>query len=208
MTILWVTLALSFLFGAIPFGVIFGSLLGKKDVRSIGSGNVGTLNVIRNLGLALGILTFVFDAGKGALFAYLYSQPGWLSILSDYGQPTQVIEAHCVWLIGLSAVLGHCYSPFLKGKGGKGVATTFGAFGYISWQVTVFGAAVFALVFWVKKTGSTSSLLAILSMFIVYWVTQDCGYFESFTMTFWISFIVLRHETNIELLINESERIF
>ncbi|MCK4232517.1 glycerol-3-phosphate 1-O-acyltransferase PlsY [candidate division WOR-3 bacterium] len=110
---LWDTVILAvfgFLSGSIPFGYLIASAKGM-DIRKMGSGNIGTTNAIRVLGMSWGIVVGLLDAIKGAVPAYLALQfsplPG---------------------IVGAAAVLGHVFSPWLRFKGGKGVATTFAVF--------------------------------------------------------------------------------
>jgi glycerol-3-phosphate acyltransferase PlsY len=110
----FLALALSFFCGSIPFGVLIGKMCGV-DVRAEGSGNIGATNVYRVLGAKAGSAVFALDVAKGIAGPVI----GNLLIPGSH------------WLIalcGVLAVLGHTFSPFLKFKGGKGIATSFGAF--------------------------------------------------------------------------------
>jgi acyl phosphate:glycerol-3-phosphate acyltransferase len=102
----------AFLCGSIPFGLLLVKLAGKGDVRAHGSGNIGATNVSRVGGKALGVLTLALDILKGFLPVLLAKQGG-------AGEPVLA-------LLALSAVLGHVFTPWLKFKGGKGVATALG----------------------------------------------------------------------------------
>src|SRR5271169_2107289 len=104
-----------YLLGSIPFGLIFAKILGGKDVRTAGSGNIGATNVSRVAGPLAGILTLLLDAAKGYAAVLLAAR------LSD---------DTAMWLViaGFSALLGHCYPVWLRFKGGKGVATAAGVF--------------------------------------------------------------------------------
>src|SRR5689334_13874075 len=107
-----VYLALSYLIGAIPFGVIVARMQGI-DIMSVGSKNIGATNVMRVLGKKWGIFVLLLDVAKGcvpALVVWKLTGSQEMSILS-----------------GLVAVLGHCVSPFLRFRGGKGIATGLGA---------------------------------------------------------------------------------
>lgn len=120
-----------FLLGSIPFGVIIAKRRGV-NIREKGSGNIGATNVARVLGLGTGLLVLVLDAMKGVAAALLAKHVcGW-----DWVIP----------LVGFAAIIGHCFSPFLKGKGGKGVATALGVFVVISPALALVGVAVFLVV--------------------------------------------------------------
>ena len=103
--------AAGFALGSIPFGVIVARAFYRRDIRAEGSGNIGAANALRTLGKkgAAGVL--VLDALKGAI-------P--VAVLTHLGAPTAIAA-----LGGAAAVLGHCYSPLLGGRGGKGVATSY-----------------------------------------------------------------------------------
>jgi glycerol-3-phosphate acyltransferase PlsY len=118
---MWWTLALfilgAFFLGAIPFGLIVARLFAGVDLRKTGSGNIGATNVARTLGPIAGLLTLALDLAKGLgpvlLTRTAFPDPG-LSLFPA--------------VAGVTAILGHCYSPLLKFKGGKGVATALGVF--------------------------------------------------------------------------------
>lgn len=121
----------AFLAGSIPFGVIIAKRRGV-DIRTQGSGNIGATNVTRVMGLSTGLVVLVLDALKGAA----------ATLLATYWCGMDWVIA----LAGFSAILGHCFSPFLGGKGGKGVATALGAFAVMEPAMALVGIAVFALV--------------------------------------------------------------
>ena len=111
---LWVLMAMAgYLLGAVPFGVVVSKALGLPDPRTVGSKNVGFTNVLRVSGKKAGILTLIGDMGKGWLMGWAAMH--WLT------------DERFIMLVALSAILGHISSPFLKFKGGKGVATALGA---------------------------------------------------------------------------------
>ena len=113
-------LALAFILGSIPFGLILMQLLENRDPRNEGSGNIGMSNVMRLSGTALGGSTFLLDAGKGCLAVWLASET--------------LPETWQVSLAMILVVVGHCYSCFLNFQGGKGVATAGGAVLALAWQ--------------------------------------------------------------------------
>jgi glycerol-3-phosphate acyltransferase PlsY len=102
----------SYLAGAIPFGLIFGKTMGGVDVRTVGSGNIGATNVLRGAGKTAALVTLFADALKGFIPALLAAR-----IFSD-----DTVTALC----GIAAVVGHNFPVYLRFKGGKGVATSFG----------------------------------------------------------------------------------
>src|ERR1700733_2577525 len=111
-----VLVIVGFCVGAIPFGVVIARSRGI-DIRSEGSGNIGATNVARVMGLGPGLAVLVLDATKGAIAV--------LAVRALGGAPSVVAAT------GFAAIAGHCFSPFLGGKGGKGVATALGVFAVI-----------------------------------------------------------------------------
>src|SRR5208282_5271236 len=105
----------AYLLGSIPFGLLIAHVLGGKDVRKAGSGNIGATNVSRVAGPFAGVLTLVLDAAKGSV-----------AVLTA----ARLTEDSATWMMlaGLLALLGHCYPLWLHFKGGKGVATAAGVF--------------------------------------------------------------------------------
>ena len=115
-----VLIILPFLIGSIPAGYLLTKYSGYGDIRKVGSGNIGATNVLRHSGKLLGLLTLLIDIGKGFL-ALVY-----LTDIRGYSPSEEI------FIIGSSVVLGHIFSPWLKFKGGKGVATMLGVILFIS----------------------------------------------------------------------------
>ncbi len=130
----WPYLVLAFAVGAIPFGLVISRVFFKTDIRARGSGNIGAANALRTLGRKAGLAVLVFDALKGAI-AIAAAWNLWLHVPLYIASPGVRIDVDSasgpIWalvpLAGLAAVIGHCYSPFLRFRGGKGVATFLGA---------------------------------------------------------------------------------
>lgn len=146
-------LALSYLAGSTPTGLLVGRARGI-DVRRIGSGNIGATNVSRALGKRLGLIVLVLDAVKGALPVV---------IARSFEVGMDWLPAAC----GLAAVLGHCFSLWLRFRGGKGVATSFGVFLALSPLASAVAAAIFLALFAAFRIASIGSLAAALSMPVV-----------------------------------------
>lgn len=148
-------LAGGFALGSIPFGVVVSRLFFKRDIRAEGSGNIGAANALRTLGKGGAIAVLVLDGLKGALPVI---------IASALGAPKAIAV-----LGALAAVLGHCYSPFLRGKGGKGVATSFGAIFALAWPAGVAFMLIWIAVVIVSGFASAASLLASIAMPFALW---------------------------------------
>jgi acyl phosphate:glycerol-3-phosphate acyltransferase len=143
-------LILSYLMGSIPFALVIGKWFWHVDVRQHGSGNVGTTNVFRVLGRRAGILVLVCDMAKGFIPAFVavhvMQYPDWLALL-----------------IAVAAMFGHMYSVFLRGGGGKGVATGAGIVLALMWNVFLISLAVFLLVLVVFRMVSLASICASIT---------------------------------------------
>jgi len=145
----------AFAIGAIPFGLIVSRIFFKRDIRTEGSGNIGAANALRTLGKRGAAAVLVLDALKGAL-----------PVLA-----VALVTGSAAWaaLAGAGAVLGHCYSPFLGGKGGKGVATNYGVVWALAWPA----GATFTIL-WIATliaTGfsSVASIVATVAMPFALW---------------------------------------
>jgi glycerol-3-phosphate acyltransferase PlsY len=145
---------LAFALGAIPFSWILARLVGGVDIRHLGSGNVGATNVARTLGYGPGALALLLDALKGVA-AVLAARA-----IAGGGAQGGTVEA----VAGGLAVLGHNFTPFLRFKGGKGVATGAGVFGLLAPKALAASVVVFAFAVAVSRTVSLGSVLAAAAM--------------------------------------------
>lgn len=161
----WIlAVAAAFLCGSVPFGFLLGRLKGI-DIREHGSRNIGATNVARVLGRPLGLLCFALDALKGALPVAATGMA-----LGTWGRSAAELGAGLQWLwlaTAAAALLGHMYSPWIGFRGGKGVATGFGALCALWPMLTL--AALAALGAWIVALATTryvslSSLLAAFSI--------------------------------------------
>ena len=146
---------LAYLIGSIPFGLILAKYIGKVDIRNEGSGNIGATNVLRvlkdknpNLAKKLGGATLALDALKGILILLI-------------GHFLGASEA-TMWGIAVFVVIGHCFSIFLLGEGGKGVATGLGVLLYMVPICALIGIAVWAVSAKVFKMVSLASLMGVI----------------------------------------------
>ena len=147
---------IAFMFGGIPFGWLLVKLIYKQDIRQVGSGSIGATNVYRAVkelderkAKAFSILTIILDATKGLIVVAFAKMLG--------------LGFSAQWLIALLAILGHCYSPYLGFKGGKGVATAIGSVLLLIPVEGVCGLIVWGIVGKVFKISSISSLIGVLS---------------------------------------------
>jgi len=176
----------SYLLGSIPFGFIFTKIFLKKDIRDIGSGNIGATNALRTGNKALGYATLVLDITK-AILPVLYVKFNY----PDY-----------IFIASLSAFLGHVFPIWLGFKGGKGVATYIGILFSINIILGLIFVASWAVTFLISKFSSLSSLIASLIV-PVYLII-----FENYNSVFFIIMFVLifyTHRENIKRLKNKEE---
>jgi glycerol-3-phosphate acyltransferase PlsY len=178
------TVAGAFLIGSIPFGYLIGRFAYRTDLRQHGSGNIGAMNALRTLGKKGAIAVLLLDAGKGALAVLV------TTYIFGLQSPLPSVAAAC-------AVLGHCFSPWLHWKGGKGVATAFGAIFALSWPagfVCVAAWLIGALVF--TRYSSVGSMLAmIVSPFAIFFFTRSV--YPTLLGIFLAIFILWTHRENI-----------
>jgi glycerol-3-phosphate acyltransferase PlsY len=140
-----IALAVGYLFGSIPFGLIVTRLAGTGDIRAIGSGNIGATNVLRTGHKGLAAATLLGDMLKGTV-----------AVLAT----AALAGADAGLLAGLGAVLGHVFPVWLRFRGGKGVATYIGVLIAVSWPVALVYGAVWAAVAAVTRYSSLSGLVA------------------------------------------------
>jgi glycerol-3-phosphate acyltransferase PlsY len=174
-----------FLCGSIPFGYLLGKLKGV-DVRDQGSGNIGASNVTRVLGLGAGVVVAVLDIAKGALPVWIARHHG--------GVPT---------MVGWAAILGHCFSPWLGGRGGKGVATAFGVFLMVAPLMAAVALIVFGAVLAITRVPTLGSLAAIATVAALALHRGDPGITRLALMT--LGLLVYTHRENLRKLTITSQ---
>lgn len=187
----------SFVLGSVPFGYLVAMCRGV-DVRQVGSGNIGATNVHRALGAGPGLLVFVLDFLKGAV-------PPWIALaaIPTGGKPEIVVMAAYA---GLAAILGHCFSPFLGFRGGKGVATGLGAVAGVSPVAAVASFAIFVLLLIVTRYVSLASLVAVAALPLVALALGQAALLVPFGLLALLIFS--RHTGNIKRLAAGTERKF
>ncbi len=174
-------IVIAYLVGSIPDGVIVGKLYAGVDVRRHGSGNIGTTNTLRLAGWGAGVLVGVLDILKGVVSTLLMMLILWLTSSAFAEELGTIYDAYASgWLhdlgMGLAmifAVIGHMYSPFLKFKGGKGIATSFGGFIVVVPWCSLVSLAAFLIFCVITKYVSVGSLAGaigfLLGTCIIYW---------------------------------------
>jgi len=197
--------AISYLLGSIPFGYILVRAFCGQDIRSSGSGNIGATNVARS-SPALGMLTLVLDAGKGSLAVYVARLISTRTSLGyDDGSLYPVLS-----LATLSAIVGHMFPIWLKFRGGKGVATAFGAFTLFLPQTILAALTVFIFMALVTRYVSLASVISAASFPLLAWLTyrKHLGVQGILLLSVASLFVILRHRQNIRRLIRGNEPRF
>lgn len=182
---------LSYLLGSIPFGYLVGKYLRKIDIREYGSGNIGVANIFRVLGLRYAILVLIGDCLKGFLPVYL------TRLMITENIPLSL------WA-GLFAIIGHNWSVFLKFKGGKGIATTYGVILSTYPIIAIISALIWGLLVIILKYAVVGSLISVLSMFFLSFIFETAIEFKYFLLIINL-FALLRHRSNIIRLIQHRE---
>jgi glycerol-3-phosphate acyltransferase PlsY len=178
---IWYAFAIvGFIAGSIPFGVLLARRRGV-NIKEHGSGNIGATNVARVLGARLGLIVLLLDASKGAL-------------------PVLLAQHYCSWrsvvaLTGAAAILGHCFSPFLRGKGGKGVATAFGVFLVIAPELAGISVIAFVIFWRLTRVPAIGSLAASATMSALFIARGETPYTILAVAT--TALLVYTHRTNL-----------
>jgi acyl phosphate:glycerol-3-phosphate acyltransferase len=180
----------SYLIGAIPTGLVVVRLLTGEDIRRHGSGNIGTVNVLRVAGVATAIGVLAVDILKGMVPALLAMRWGF--------------SAGTVVLCGLAAIAGHNWSPFLGFQGGKGIATSYGVLLALSWPAAAVAAAVWILTVAITKYSSLGSLLGVVSVPLSLWRLRQPEEYVYFGIVAAL-FAIYRHRANIQRLMAGTE---
>ncbi len=210
-----------YLIGSINWSIII-SKAQKRDIRSLGSGNPGTLNMSRNFGLKFGLLTFLLDVLKGAI-------PTLVSFFvfknKCFANSIFVVSDFAIYLVGLSVVLGHIYPLYLKFKGGKGIASTIGVLivslavhglGWASISIMSLVGAVLFIYF--TEFGAMGSFIAItpsaigggIRLFLIYSSFNSDATVIFYAVTNFLIFLIcfvtwFAHRKNIERMLAGDE---
>lgn len=172
---------LSYLLGSVPFGLLIARLFGFGDIRKVGSGNIGATNVLRTGNKWAAILTLLLDGGKGFLAVFLCN----------------LYAPQFSGMAMFFVILGHCFSLWLRFKGGKGVATYIGAVFGIYWPMGLIAIAYWLITAFARKISSLAALSMVLMMILMAFII---------TPHYWIWFavsaalIIYQHRENIKRL--------
>lgn len=192
--VLWLgpagALAIGYLLGSIPFGLLLTRLAGAGDLRQQGSGNIGATNVLRTGRKGIALATLILDGGKGAL-AYFIGE--WIG--PGFGMHAAA-----------GAFFGHTYPVWLGFKGGKGVATMLGIALAMLWPAGLIFAAVWLAVFALFRWSSLAGMLAAVSVPVA---AAFLGQFDVTLLTLALALVLIwKHRDNIDRLLSGQEPRF
>lgn len=184
---------ISYLIGSIPTGYLIGKYFFKVDIKTLGSGNIGATNVLRNLGKKMGLLTLLGDSLKGfipVLFAVLYKP--------------YPLNQTLLFFCALMAFLGHLFPLYLKFKGGKGVATALGIYLILFPLQLLYSAIIFFLIVFKTRYVSLGSIISALAMPLFVSFSAKDSYQIMLTVII-SALIIYKHKENIQRLLEGRE---
>ena len=179
-------ISLSYILGSIPSGIIFAKIFRLKDLRTIGSGNTGTTNVLRTGNYTAAALTLVLDFAKACLAIYL----------------SQIVNEKLILISSLAILIGHIFPLWLKFKGGKGFACYLGIMLMINFYLFIFISLIWLITFFAKRVSSLSALLSCLSCVLISIIYFNSNILLVVLLTL---LIFVTHLENIKRLINGTE---
>lgn len=201
----------AFLVGGIPFGWLIGRIFKGTDLRTVGSGSVGATNASRlwsgKASIGIFVIVFLLDFGKG-LFVALYSREMAAEIGLRLGAESggYALQVIC----GMAAVLGHVFTPYLKFRGGKGVATTFGVVTALAPLASLTGLGAWGIVIFITRYMSLGSIGAMLAIPLSFVLEYDDPFGQRLIIFAFLTvvalFVIWSHRTNIKRLLQGRER--
>ena len=178
---------ISYIMGSVPFGLILTKVFLKKDIREVGSGNIGATNVLRAGNKTIGYLTLILDVLK-AVIPVLYIKFNFPEL---------------IYVSSLSVFIGHVFPIWLKFSGGKGVATYVGILFSINFFLGIVFVASWLLLFFVSKYSSLGSILS--SLLIPVFIFLNSNYENEYFFIIMFILILYTHRENVKRLINKEE---
>ena len=180
-------ISISYLMGSIPFGLILTKFFLKKDIREVGSGNIGATNVLRTGNKLIGYLTLILDVLKAAV-PVLYIKFNFPEL---------------VYITSLSAFIGHVFPVWLKFKGGKGVATYVGILFSLNYFLGIVFVVSWLVIFFISKYSSLGSILS--SLVVPIYIFFNSSYQNQYFFIIMFVLILYTHRENVKRLINKEE---
>lgn len=194
----WIIIAIAYLVGAVPFGLLIAQRVSGIDLRKFGSGNIGTSNAVRAMGRRWGFVVFLLDFLKG-----------FLPVLSCYWLVGDDVLHLLQVLTGTAAVLGHCFPIYLGFRGGKGVATGCGAIVAINPFIFVSGGVVWLVTRFATRYAGLASILMGITFPIATWAFDrfdESDRPEIFVGSLLLTILILvRHRSNMMRMLKGTE---
>ena len=181
----------AYLAGSIPFGMVVARAKGV-DLRKVGSGNIGATNVARAMGKGWAVFVLLCDAAKGFV-------PVWLGRRLGF-------DALPIAIAGLAAIIGHMFTLFLRGRGGKGVATSLGVALALSPIAALLGFGVYVVVYGATRLSSLGSLLGVWTFSLTFALGTPPAPPYVVLALGGAALVTLRHQQNIRRLLRGEEK--
>ena len=213
-TVTVIVALVSFLLGSIPFGYLLVRIFRGQDIRKTGSGNIGATNVARTGSKGLAIATLLLDALKGyaaVTFAQWVPNHVAIRVASDTHATTAVVSPALSYFLaavaGLFVIMGHMFTPWLRFKGGKGVAAAVGVFAAIAPRALLISLALFIVLVAITRYVSLGSIVAAaIFPLTVYWLYSPMRNAAVMCLiTLSALLIIVRHRANIGRLLAGNE---
>ena len=188
-----VAVALSYLLGSTPWGLVLVRVFKGVDVRSVGSGNIGATNAMRAGGRGLGLAVFALDFAKG-----------WVAVegIARLAPDSAWVRIAC----GAAAVVGHCFPLWLGFKGGKGVSTLCGVAVASDWRMFLCGGAVWLIVVAATRYVGLASFAMCLALPIAaWWLQGEAGFWLTVGLAALALLILTRHRSNMARMLAGTE---
>ncbi len=192
----------SYLAGGIPFSYLAGRMLRGIDLREYGSGNLGATNTFRVLGSKVAIVVLVLDIAKGFIPVFV---SGLFAAQSN-------LDPHWFGAAAMFfAILGHLFSPYLKFAGGKGIATSAGAFAALAPWAFLGALVLFVIVFAVRRIVSLASIFSAVSLPLFVWGAGQLGFGDRHWSLLVVSLVIMiiviaKHRDNVRRLLAGTEK--
>lgn len=205
-----ISAVVSYLLGSLNFGIIISKSLNKDDVRSHGSGNAGSTNMLRNYGKKYAVMTIIGDMLKVAVAIIIsfiiVRKMGNISLAENGGAYILGIDARMFTksFSGLFCVLGHIFPCFFGFKGGKGVATAGGMVFMIDWRIALILLAIFTIIVLITKYVSLGSIAMAVFYPVFIFISYKSLPLALLSLIFTL-IVLLAHRENIKKLINHTE---
>ena len=205
----WIAVVLAYALGAIPFSFVVARRVRGIDLREHGSGNLGATNVYRTLCPGWGVMVLLLDMAKGAAAVLI------MTLAISLWPEGKILPLHLpedIWRIiaGLLAAIGHTASPFVNFHGGKGVATTAGAYFVLAPFPLLIALSIFGIIAGVTKIVSLGSIAAaaVLPFAVLFFELQSEHFSKTITIVTFVvcAWVIIRHRANIQRLQAGTEK--